>query len=1110
MRTVSAQQFRMRRLQVYNWGTFSDLHDIPIAERGFLFVGQSGSGKSTLLDAFSALLVPPRWLSFNAAAAEADRTGRDRSLVSYIRGAWAEQKGETGEVAMQFLRAGTTWSALALTLQNGLGQTVVLVRIFWLRGNANANADVHRHYLIFERPFDLQELRGFNLDIRKLKHDITDAFERADFAPYCERFRRLLGIDSEMALRLLHKTQSAKNLGDLNTLLRDFMLDRPETFEVAERLVEEFAELNAAHQAVVTAREQIQTLTPARENHRLLQDCLKQRAGLQELTVGVDAYRESKHIDLLDERLAELRTRQEGLRGEVASREAAVANHRTALIDLEREHRNLGGDRVEQWQREKSSLESQLQGRACKRAQAEDACRKLHWKLPDTPQGFAERAGEARLEMEQWQQQTQAARQRFAELSADRAKIQTECAAAAREVEVLKQRPSNIPYDMHELRADIVQALQIPESELPFAGELIDVNPRDAHWRGAIERVLRGFALSILVHERYYSALSSHLNATPLTGRRLVYHRVSPQEVPGRRPVDQHSLCRKLRIQPGDHAAWLEAELSQRFDYTCAESMQAFRNAERAVTRAGQIRHGRVRHEKDDRRALDDPRHWVLGFTNQEKLERYTRLALDLVERLESIDIEIKTVTDQDERRNERAMACQTLVNIQWQEIDLAPLADRIDTLRRQLDLALAEDTPLHEIARRYSSQKKLLEEAEKLLEERRVDLRAVGGRIDDTMKEIATLRATATSIDLTPLQREGLDARVAALGSSLTLGNLDQQFRTIERGINSEIADCTRRSTELEKAIEASFADFKTRWPLDAGDMDTTVASATDFLARLHRLEMDGLPTHEHRFFELLRTQSHQNLAALSKTLLLAHRTIIERMEEVNRSLSHAHFNPGTHLKIDVNDRQIEDVRNFKQEIEQALRHAWTDDREASEARFKILRDLVGRLGSQEPDKRAWREAMLDVRQHVEFIAREVDSDGRDLEIYRSGAGKSGGQRQKLATTCLAAALRYQLGSEEHDQPLYAPVVLDEAFEKADNEFTTLAMNIFVQFGFQMIVATPLKAVMTLEPFIGGACFVEIRERRHSAVLMIEYDEAGQRLRLPEHIAQTTAVDVS
>lgn len=78
-------------------------------------------------------------------------------------------------------------------------------------------------------------------------------------------------------------------------------------------------------------------------------------------------------------------------------------------------------------------------------------------------------------------------------------------------------------------------------------------------------------------------------------------------------------------------------------------------------------------------------------------------------------------------------------------------------------------------------------------------------------------------------------------------------------------------------------------------------------------------------------------------------------------------------------------------------------------------------------------------------------------------------------------------------------PVSLDEAFDKADNEFTTLAMNIFTNFGFQMIVATPLRAVMTLEPFIGGACFVDIIDRRHSAILLIEYDREHQRLRLPE-----------
>ena len=128
----------------------------------------------------------------------------------------------------------------------------------------------------------------------------------------------------------------------------------------------------------------------------------------------------------------------------------------------------------------------------------------------------------------------------------------------------------------------------------------------------------------------------------------------------------------------------------------------------------------------------------------------------------------------------------------------------------------------------------------------------------------------------------------------------------------------------------------------------------------------------------------------------------------------------------------------------------------------------------------------MLDVRRHVDFIGEEVDDDGRQIEVYRSGAGKSGGQRREAHDDLPGCRPRYQLCGDSVSVPTYALVVLDEAFDKADSDFTTLAMNIFRQFGFQMIVATPDKAVTTLEPFIGGACVVHIVERKYSSVLTI------------------------
>jgi len=108
-------------------------------------------------------------------------------------------------------------------------------------------------------------------------------------------------------------------------------------------------------------------------------------------------------------------------------------------------------------------------------------------------------------------------------------------------------------------------------------------------------------------------------------------------------------------------------------------------------------------------------------------------------------------------------------------------------------------------------------------------------------------------------------------------------------------------------------------------------------------------------------------------------------------------------------------------------------------------------------------------------------------VEVYRSGAGKSGGQRQKLATTCLAAALRYQLGGADHGAPVYAPGSAGRGLRQGRQRITALAMNIFANFGFQMIVATPAQVGddAELHPFSYGrprSCFlIHIDAKAHA-----------------------------
>ena len=120
-------QFLMRRLSVFNWGTFSKIHTLRFADDGSLLLGPSGAGKSTLLDAISAMIVPPKKVRFNAAAEEGDKRGYDRTIPSYVRGAWADKGDkETRETTKQYLRPDGAISAIALEFGNRLGRTITL------------------------------------------------------------------------------------------------------------------------------------------------------------------------------------------------------------------------------------------------------------------------------------------------------------------------------------------------------------------------------------------------------------------------------------------------------------------------------------------------------------------------------------------------------------------------------------------------------------------------------------------------------------------------------------------------------------------------------------------------------------------------------------------------------------------------------------------------------------------------------------------------------------------------------------------------------------------------------------------------------------------------
>ncbi len=89
--------FRLQYLEVFNWGTFNKVRwQIQLDGHNTLLTGDIGSGKSTLVDALTCLLVPHNKIVFNKAA---DAEGKERNLLSYVKGEYKKEKEEITKVA---------------------------------------------------------------------------------------------------------------------------------------------------------------------------------------------------------------------------------------------------------------------------------------------------------------------------------------------------------------------------------------------------------------------------------------------------------------------------------------------------------------------------------------------------------------------------------------------------------------------------------------------------------------------------------------------------------------------------------------------------------------------------------------------------------------------------------------------------------------------------------------------------------------------------------------------------------------------------------------------------------------------------------------------------
>jgi uncharacterized protein YPO0396 len=331
-----------------------------------------------------------------------------------------------------------------------------------------------------------------------------------------------------------------------------------------------------------------------------------------------------------------------------------------------------------------------------------------------------------------------------------------------------------------------------------------------------------------------------------------------------------------------------------------------------------------------------------------------------------------------------------------------------------------------------------------------------------------------------------------------LTVESCEGREKDLRDIIQKQIDALDKKIRTLEDRIIRAMHDYRRDFPLETREVDDSVAAGPEYAAMLEALTSDNLPRFEKRFKELLNENTIREVANFQSQLMRERETIRERIERINQSLADIEYNTGRYIVLEAQLNPDMDIRDFQQQLKACTEGALTgsDEDHYSESKFLQVRTVIerfrGREGTSDLDKR-WTRKVTDVRNWFVFAASERwREDQSEYEHYTDSGGKSGGQKEKLAYTVLAASLAYQFGLEwgAVRSRTFRFVAIDEAFGRGSDESTRYSLELFRKLNLQLLIVTPLQKLHIIEPFVSAVGLVYSQDGRISQLRNMTVEE--------------------
>ncbi|MDX1880597.1 SbcC/MukB-like Walker B domain-containing protein [Mycolicibacterium sp. 141076] len=1098
-----SEQFHLSRLQIINWGVFDGYHSIPFSAGGSLVAGASGSGKSSLLDAISLGFLPFNRRNFNASGdntAAGSSAGR-RTVDKYVRGAWG-QRSEAGTSQVMYLRGeGTTWSAVAVTYTSNTGRTITGLVLKWLTGESRS--DSSSRFVIGDGDLDIEDVcnrwAAGRFDAGVFKGDGWRFTTKVE-SQYLAQLYASIGIRaSDAAQQLLGKAKSLKSVGGLEQFVREFMLDEPDSLA---RLPEALKQIDP----LVEARE---LLAVAQRKRKILGDieAIQVRYASESTDLGI--------IDLVDLPMVRAYTDHVRLRhcpAEIETLDATIDQLENENADLTRQLNlakaegdslnaqiNGASANVGPLQAQVNAAEAQADDVARRRAAYEEMVAALGVDVPDTADEFWNLREELTRQATEMLGKLEWGRDAStdAEYAQKSARILRD--NAAKELKRVEHVGSALPESAVTMRDHICAGVGIDPAELPYVAELFDLQPEHSRWRLAVEKVLRGVGLRLLVPDQHYAKVLRFVNETNMRGRLALHH---VRAGASGREAEPNTLAGKLFLVKPKHPCAAEAAdvIAAAGDHICVDTPDVFVRFRRAVTDTGLYKDSDRLAIKDDRRPIK-PSEFIYQGDISAKLEALHAELTEAEEAFNTARRAADEIAAQRQRWRDRAAACKAVYEQfpQWSQIDTDTAEGHADRLREQYELLLADHPDIEALSARAEEcwvDIQTLMTRRGAIQTRRDDLDARRTKLMDLQDRLSPAAVSEQATDL--LRRYAADVPVP-----LELLNPEPHREALFAAIRRErdqLTESRRRSYEELSRIVATFdASFPDAIPNDSDDFDERIY---DYVAVCRHIDERELPDAYDRMMRLITEQAPDAILTLHRVAEQETRRISEQIDRVNTGLGAVEFNRGTRLTLRANPRSmvaVSELTDIVKAISRRIAEVGLGDKKAILDQYADILRLRNRLAGNNPEDRAWTRDALDVRNRFTFDCAEWDVASGELIRTHSNAGdNSGGEQEKLMAFCLAGALSFNLANPESgdNKPVFAQLMLDEAFSKSDPQFASQALQAFRKFGFQLVIVATVQNATTIQPYIDG-------------VVMVSKSEAtGRNARPVANVATKTITD--